>query len=61
MCKCDWISKVFTASSSALYAFPVFLRALKMSTGENAIEESVIALSSCLTNSFDLPYAIHKR
>ena len=32
----------------------VFLRALKMSTGENAIEESVIDLSSCLTNSFDL-------
>ena len=41
---------------STLHAFQVleFLRALQMSTGENAIEESVIDLGSCLTNSYNL-------
>ena len=50
------INKVFSSKPiySTCFSSLSVLRALKMSTGENAIEESVIDLSSCLTNSFDL-------
>ena len=41
---------IYSTCFSCLSVF----KSVKISTGKNAIEESVIDLSSCLTNSFDL-------